>query len=181
MAERDLLQVTFDYDTIEWLFTTPILSPFSERFHDDSTTAGVEFIVNELWADPSLKRVETTVLLPVDQITPDLEERTRQAITRYCLAQYRVLTQEERSMRRRALPSLVFGIVAVLLYLSVGRLLSNSGSFALEALGEGLYVLGWVAIWFPLDALVFGVRYQHMDADLYKRAMTMRLTIQPRH
>jgi hypothetical protein len=72
----------------------PSVSPFSDDFHDYSTTSGLEFIANELRANSSLKRVETTILLPPEQITPDLEGRTREAVRRYCRARSHTLGQD---------------------------------------------------------------------------------------
>jgi hypothetical protein len=89
MADRNVLRVTLEYTDINSLFNQPDVSPFSENFHEYSTTPGVEYIYNELHANSSLKKVEATILLPPEQITPTLEQRTREAIRRYCLARAR--------------------------------------------------------------------------------------------
>jgi hypothetical protein len=97
VADRRVLRVTLRYADINSLFDRPAVSPFSEDFHEYSTVAGIEHIYGELQANPSLKRVETTILLPPEQITPHLEQRTREAIRRYCLARGREVGQSERS------------------------------------------------------------------------------------
>jgi hypothetical protein len=58
VADRNVLRVTLEYTDINWLFSQPDVSPFSANFHEYSTTPGIEFICNELYANPSLKRVE---------------------------------------------------------------------------------------------------------------------------
>ena len=83
MADRKVLRVTLRYADI---------NSFRQ-----STLAGIEHIYGELQANHSLKRVETTILLPPEQITPHLEERTREAVRRYCLARGREVGQSERS------------------------------------------------------------------------------------
>jgi hypothetical protein len=97
VADRKVLRVTLRYADINSLLVKPDISPFSEDFHDYSTVAGIEHIYGELQANPSLKRVETTILLRREQITPNLEQRTREAVRRYCLARGREVGQSERS------------------------------------------------------------------------------------
>jgi hypothetical protein len=79
-----VLRVTLNYKDIGWLFRLPDVTPVSEDFEVYSATYGIEFIVNELRANSSIKCVETTIVLPRDQITPNLEQRTREAVRRYC-------------------------------------------------------------------------------------------------
>jgi hypothetical protein len=81
-----VLRLTLRYANIDSLFEKPDVSPFSEDFLEYGTVPGVEYIYNELLANPRLKRVQTTIVLPPEQITPDLEWRTREAIQRYCVA-----------------------------------------------------------------------------------------------
>ena len=44
---------------------------------------------------------------------------------------------------------------------------------------EGLDILIWVSLWFPLDALVFGLLSYDLNSDSYKRASEMQLKIEP--
>ena len=101
MADRRVLRVTLRYTDINSLFDKPDVSPFSEEYNEYYTTSGIEHIYGELQANPSLKRVEPTILLPREQITPTLEQRTREAIQRYCLARSREVGQSERALRAR--------------------------------------------------------------------------------
>jgi hypothetical protein len=179
MADRNVFRVTLEYRDINWLFSQPDVSPFSEDFHEYSTTSGIEFICNELYANPSLKRVEATILLPPEQITPTLEQRTREATRRYCLARSREMRQDERALRWRALRALTFAVGFFIVWIGVEKPLQNSGTYFFDLLGEGLSILVLVAFWFPLDALVFGVRYHSLDAETYRRVSEMQLTIKP--
>jgi hypothetical protein len=179
MADRNVLRVTLEYTDINSLFDQPDVSPFSESFHEYSTKPGIEYIRNELHANRSLKRVEATILLPPEQITPTLEQRTGEAIRRYCLARSREMGQEERALRWRALRSLAIALVLFVPYVIVYKPLQESEIWPLNLIGEGMSILIWVALWFPLDALVFGVLSYHMDSDSYRRASEMQLTLKP--
>jgi hypothetical protein len=177
--DRDVLRVTLRYKDIRWLFTLPDITPFSEDFEVYSTTYGIEFIVNELRANSSLKRVEATILLPLEQIAPDLEERTREAVRRYCKARSHAVGQNQRILRDRIQRSVVLAVVALFLSVGVGYPLSIEEDFVPSLIGNVLYFFGWVAIWYPLDAIVFGRRDLHLDAASYERVMDMQLSIQP--
>jgi hypothetical protein len=179
MVDFNVLRVTLEYTDINWLFIQPDVSPFSENFREYSTIPGVEYIRNELHANPSLKKVETAILLPPEQITPILEQRTQEAIRRYCLARAREMSQDERALRWRALRALAIAIVLFIAYAIVQRPLQDSEISLLNLMGEGLDIIIWVAFWFPLDALFFGVLSYHMDSDSYRRASEMKLTIKP--
>ena len=126
MADRDVLRVTLEYPDINWLFDQPDVSPFSENFHEYSTRPGIEHIYNELHANPSLKRVEATILLPPEQITPTLEQRTREAVRRYCLARSREVGHDERALRWRALRTLAIALVLFVPYVIVYKPLQES-------------------------------------------------------
>jgi hypothetical protein len=49
----------------------------------------------------------------------------------------------------------------------------------LKVIVEGLDILIWVALWFPLDALFFGLLSYDINSDSYKRASQMQLKIEP--
>jgi hypothetical protein len=177
--KRDVLRVTLRYQAIGWLFRLPDITPFSEDFEVYSSNYGIEFIVNELRANSSLKRVETTILLPPEQITPDLEQRTSEAVRRYCRARSHALGQDARILRDRIKRSIVLAIVATVLSVGIGYPLSIDEDFVLSLLGNILYFFGWVAIWYPMDAIVFGRRDLQLDVNAYERVMEMQVSIQP--
>jgi|GEM_PF-5571038 len=92
----DLLRVTLNYKSIHGLFRMPDVSPFSEDYQVYSAASGIEFIVNEMRANSSLKRVEATIVLPADQITPDLEVQICEAVRRFCRARIHAVRQDQR-------------------------------------------------------------------------------------
>jgi hypothetical protein len=176
---RDVLRVTLNYKDIGWLFRLPDVTPFSEDFEVYSTTYGIEFIVNELRANSSVKQVETTILLPPEQITPDLEARTLEAVRRYCRARSHALGQDARILRDRIKRSIVLAVVATILSVGIGYPLSIEEDFVPSLIGNILYFFGWVAIWYPMDAIVFGRRDLQLDVNAYERVMDMQVRIRP--
>jgi len=171
--------VTLRYADIDSLFRAPDVSPFSEHFHKYSTVAGIEHIYNELQANPALKRVETTIVLPPEKITLQLEPSTREAIRRYCLARGEEVGQSERALRWRAFRTLAVALVLFFVYVLLQWWLQGFDVLAIRVILEGLDILIWVALWFPLDALFFGLQSYDLNSDSYKRASQMQLKIEP--
>jgi hypothetical protein len=176
VADRRVLRVTLRYTSIDSLFDRPDVSPLSKDFNEYSTMPGIELIYNELQANPALKRVETTIVLPPEQITPGLEQSTREAVRRYSLARSREVGQSGRALRWRALQALA---IALLVYVVLQWKLKNIEILAIKVILEGLDILIWVALWFPLDALFFGLQSYDINSGSYKRASQMQLKIEP--
>lgn len=174
---NDTLRVRLDYQDINWLFVTPSTSPFSEDYQIYSGMPGIEFIVNEMRANQRLKRVETTIVLPPEKITPSLEYQTGLAVRRYCQARGHALQQDQRILRTRILRSVTLAVVGVLISVVLGNTLASEEDFVLSLIGNVLYFFGWVAVWYPMDAIVFGRRDLAMDVTSYKRVEAMALSV----
>ena len=84
MAKNKTFEITLQLAEIEHLFQKPDISPLSEDYQVYSCVAGIEFISNELYANPSHDAVKARLLLPPDQITPGLDGRATAAVARYC-------------------------------------------------------------------------------------------------
>ena len=179
MADRGVLRLTLRYANINSLFEKPDVSPFSEDFLEYGTVPGVEYIYNELQANPRRKGVETTVVLPPEQITTDLERSTREAIRRYCLARSWEVGQSERALRWRAFRALAVALVLFVIYVLLQWTLQGINVLAIKVILEGLDILIWVALWFPLDALFFGLGSYDINSGSYERASRMQLEIEP--
>ena len=179
MADRRVFRVTLRYGNINSLFEKPDISPYSEDFQEYGTVPGIEYIYNELQANPALKRVETTIMLPPEQITPDLEKSTREAVRRYCLARSEEVAQSERALRWRAYRALTIALLLFVIYVFLQWKLQNIEILAIKVILEGLDILIWVALWFPLDALFFGLQSYDVNSKSYVRAAQMQLKIEP--
>jgi hypothetical protein len=69
--------------------------------------------------------------------------------------------------------------VLFVVYVLVQTRLQGSELLILKLMVEGLDILIWVALWFPLDALFFGLLSYDINSDSYKRASQMQLKIEP--
>jgi hypothetical protein len=179
MNRNKVSETTLYLDTLEQFFSQPDLSPLSEHYREYSQTSGIEYLAKELYAQPAIKEVHVNIILPAEKIAPDLEQKTKAAVLRYCQGRLKALEQEMQGLRKRAVEATLMAIVGLVLFLSVGSILTYSTSFVIEVIGQGLTVLGWVFVWFPLDSFIFGVRHYRLDKRIYEKLVHMRLTIRP--
>jgi len=181
----DTLRVTLRLKTIGHLFEDPDLSPFDPYYARYSFAAGMDYLVGEMQLAPRATRTELTVLLPPQQIEPDLEVRTREAIGRYAEA-WASSARQEREVehiraRQVAVAATMFFVVANLVYLQYSRTgeflgISNMG---VDVAMEGLSVAAWVALWWPLDQLINTAWDHRKDERAYRALQGITLHILP--
>lgn len=135
------------------LFDTRDPAPFRERDLDDDAVAYLLAAAEEI---PRKQRLAIVVT-----VSDDLEPRlATDAITdairthfRYQLEQiqYRI-----REHMRRGQMSLVLGLTVLVVFLTLAELITSlpSGPFR-EILREGFVITGWVAMWRPLELLLY--------------------------
>ncbi|MGH2722775.1 MAG: hypothetical protein ACRDI0_00655 [Actinomycetota bacterium] len=176
MGRTRVHEVTLRLDDMSELFERGNPDPFSESYRPQSYTSGIEFIANEVYTDPSRKVVRATILLPPEHVAPGLEERTREAMGRYCRAQLENVRHDLRSVVWTGSRALVAALALLFLLTAASRLLPGSG-FLLQVLKEGMSVAGWVALWFPVQSLTYDLWTHRIDRSVYTRIMDMDLSI----
>ncbi len=164
---------------IDDLFQAPGVSPMSEDYQVYSYTSGIEFVAKELAVRRQLQAVDLTLLLPAAQIEPDLESRTRAAVRRYCTGRLRDIENDLRLLHYQSRRTLLAAIPAWLVLLGVAQVLSSRGHAVVDIAGQGLSVIAWVLLWFPLDTMIFGIRHKQAEREIYRRLMAMTLKVVP--
>jgi len=117
------------------------------------------------------------VLLPAEQITPDLEAKTLEAVRKYSEAWAQNARQGQDIARYKGLRTLRVGILAFFMLTGLALWFGSYASFGIRLLSEGLLIGGWVLLWWPLDALAFGVWENRLEESAYKALKNLQLTI----
>lgn len=177
MAEA--CDVTLRLGDMRHLFEKPELSPLEEDYQEYSYTSGIEFIAGELYAHPSRTSVTLTILLPADKTEMGLEIKAEDAVRRYCTGKLKDIDHDIRASRWRGVRTLLAAFVAWFVFIGVSRFVRDENSLLLQIIGEGLAVAGWVALWFPLDVLMFTVWQHRLEKRIYTTLLDMEVIIQP--
>ena len=114
-----------------------------------------------------------TIELPEAEITPDLEERARGAMGRYCRRKLALIEEELDGVRRFGVRALLWGFLAVIVLNGLASGIDDD----LDPIAQGLGVASWVILWVPVNLLVYDRWYCKRDERAYRALMEAPLSV----
>jgi len=172
--------------TIDQLFNAPDLNPFSEREADVMGEPALVRVVRKQVARGlrSWKGTRLVIILPQDQITPDLQVQVSEAIRRYATAKIDDNKLQIRLSRTRGLLGLVIsGLIAavgiLLISFIINNLLASASSTAKGILAGFMSVFTWVLLWDPMEKLLFEWVSPSLESRTLRKMMDLEIVIQP--
>lgn len=140
-------------DDVEDLFAARPADPLRGRFDDRS---GVERLLDDVDASRDPLHIDITVTESPDARHTD--EHLERALAGYAAAQTARAERDMLRIRRLGQQELVFGLTFLALCLLGGSALTAfdvGPDWLRDFLGEGLVIVGWIALWHPVDMLFF--------------------------
>jgi len=154
MIRPGTLEVRVELERLSELFQAPEPDPLAGRPHADS---GLDRILNQLRPGPR-RSVRATIVLPATERAPDIEPRCRAALREYCALRMTRIANDQASLRQEGYATLWRGLVFLALCLLAMRMVGEP-AFLHPRIAhftyEGLVIAGWVALWYPLDVLLY--------------------------
>jgi hypothetical protein len=146
--------VSLALDRVEELFAPRPVDPLQGRFDGRS---GFEYLVEEV--EPSREPLVVDITLTDPSEPTHTNEQVSRAIVGFADLAIARVEAEKLRIRRLGLKELTFGLCFLL-----ACLLSGSAIAAFELgpdwfrdfIVEGLIIVGWIALWHPVDMLFFG-------------------------
>jgi hypothetical protein len=151
-ADSDAGTIRVRVRELRQLFDTLDPAPFLERDLDERMAEYVESSAAEM---PRRLPLRLVVHVPAEQIQPGQQETVRTAVIRHYQHQLDLARQRFRRMMREGRLSLVIGIAVLAACMLIADAASESRWRALRVLGEGLVIGGWVAMWRPIEILLY--------------------------
>jgi hypothetical protein len=148
-ASRDTL-IELKLRDLRQLFHHLDPAPFAEKDLDPAAEAWIEDSVRELGPGRALR---LRIWLPPEQVASADAGTLPVAIQNYFAARARQLRLELNQLLRRALTNLLIGVTFLAVCLTLRESLVASGRF--ELLSEGLLIIGWVALWRPVENFLY--------------------------
>ncbi|MEO6245114.1 MAG: hypothetical protein ABIQ12_06735 [Opitutaceae bacterium] len=144
--------MTLQLRDLAQLFNSMDPSPFHER---DLDADAEEFIVG--WASELSSRRELELTIHLATPVPDARGAAVQDAVRHYFAQRAEMKQREfRHLMRRGRTSLGVGLLFLVGCLTASELLGTLGHSTLSSIAkEGLTIIGWVAMWLPLQIYLY--------------------------
>jgi hypothetical protein len=169
------LVASYRLDDPAHLFVAPN-DPFSP---DYGIAPVLDDVVNDLYTTTSYRHVNLTLELRPEHTTEAWCDKIRLGIQRYCEQSERDLDRTRRGERFRAAFALSIALVALVVFVIINRSLRDETDFWVEVVIEGLAIAFWVAVWFPVDSLLFGQWQHRLDGRIYRTLAAADVAIVP--
>jgi hypothetical protein len=111
------------------------------------------------------------IALPAEELTPEKQAKTRQALQRFCAYQIESNRYELRSLRIEARRGMALSILYALLFILVGFLIGMLPIIpdAIKVMVASLMgIFCWAALWPAADLYLFGWKPFHHAERLYE-------------
>jgi hypothetical protein len=155
------------------LFNSMDPSPFSERDLDGDAE---EFIVSWARELPAHRTIELFVQLAVPP-PPTRAAALEGAVRHFFAERASIKRLEFRQLMRRGRQSLIIGLVFLTVCILLGHLVEALNSNAVGVYKEGLTIVGWVAMWRPLEIYLYDWWPLRDEWRLLERLAEMKVTL----
>jgi len=155
----DSTKLTIPLQRLDDLFSTPVNDPYMPGYHIQS---GIEQLITAVEHQNLRGEIQVVFVLPASG--PRTEKTTadvQSAIRRYTEAILARSQMEALARRRSTWQNIGMGIVVLAVSLTLGATLTNAEFLSpgmRNLLANTVSILGTVALWSPVDALLFGLR-----------------------
>ncbi|HRA74869.1 MAG TPA: hypothetical protein PLE12_01375 [Propionicimonas sp.] len=147
-------RVTLALGELADLFSDPVPDPLAGRFR---TTSGIEDLVSRLDAR-SAGPLHLEIGVERGAAGPDEAARAKRALEGCCAERIETLEVRRHQVERLGRKELAFGLVflAACLAAASGLAAGTLGpDWLRDFFAEGLVIVGWIALWHPVDMLLF--------------------------
>jgi hypothetical protein len=169
-----LIELTLDQPA--QLFNSLDPAPFRQRDLDPDAAEYIIDAVRELHGHREIKLV---VHLP-DVSDPRVHVQVAEAIAHYFRYQAQAARLTVRNTLRLGRASLIVGLLFLVVCVAGAQLIFTHDNVLSDLLHEGLLIVGWVAMWRPLDILLYEWWPLLRDARMYARIAQMPVELRQR-
>lgn len=176
-SEDGTVLIEIRLHTVAQLFNSLDPAPFREK---DIEPAAEDYIVGAANDFPTRTPLKLVFYLPPEQIGTSDANAIEEAIHHYFDYSFIAERRRLRASFREGRASLVIGLIFLIGCVAIRQLLLTLGSGTLEhILSEGFLIVGWVAMWRPIDTFVFGWWPIRHRCQIYKKLSAIPVSIRP--
>ena len=178
MTNTNTKEIEIRIKSIEQLFNSLDPAPFRERELDREAERHIVSYAREVAASQPLKLV---IYLPPATLEPAQEKELEAAIGHHFALQAREQETELSELRRLGRKGLAVGLLVMLFATLVGVALTNAfpDSRFVETIEHSLIIFGWVALWRPIEILLYD-RWPLIRArKLFQRLAAAPVVVRP--
>ncbi len=177
MTERDKASIEIRVEKVTQLFDSLDPSPFSRR---DLATRAEDYIVGSARELPTGQPIEIVVHLPASEANSLADGQLGTAFHNYFVDRAEHAGLELKDLLRTGRLSLLIGMGVLALCLILGAILQRlfEGVFGQYWI-EGLVIIGWVALWRPMEIFLYDWWPLLRERNLYRHLATAEVVVRP--
>jgi hypothetical protein len=123
--------------------------------------------------------------MPSEKVSQDTVPQAKALIKKYAA---RMIEDNENriiQIKRKGRRQLPYAIIILLICMALGILFGleefvDQNKVLALAISEGFYIVGWIALWRPMDVLLFDPMEVRMENRLLRTLMDMHIDVVPR-
>jgi len=170
-------RIEINLQTPRQLFNTFDPAPFHEK---DLDSAAERYIVDFSDDLPINTPIHLVIHLPEDMIVQNMAAQFQDAIQRYFRYRAGEAGHQLRRCFREGRTAFLVGIIFLLSCLALrGLVLSYSQGLLQGMLAEGILIMGWVALWHPIDVFLYHWRPLLRRYKLLKKISRLSVEVKP--
>ncbi|WP_410509583.1 hypothetical protein RSJ42_05030 [Methanosarcina hadiensis] len=171
------LLIELELHSMMQIFNSFDPAPFHEKELDENAE---EYIYNTVGEFPLKKPLEIVIYVPSFEFNSETENTLKEAIKNHFLYK-KVLTELDlRRLLQRGRRNLTIAVIFLFLCLLIIRLLSTFENGLLKTmLSEGLLIIGWVAMWEPVNVFLYGWWPVVQKRNIYKKILETDVSVSP--
>lgn len=151
-----------EIDDVRHMLIAPSRDIFSKRPYVYMGQSVVERLLDYFHKQKGLRKRKhkLILLMPPDKITPNLSKEIEEALDRFTATRIKDNLNEMAAIRRRGILQIPYALIFLGISVGFAILLGSASITSIppvvaNVLSEGLFIVGWVAMWGPLDTLLF--------------------------
>jgi hypothetical protein len=174
-GEPAVAAVEIRLSRLQQLFNSLDPSPFHEK---DLDADAEEYIVGSVDEFPLPQPLRLVIQLPADQLALAESANLQDAIHNYFAYRLAEARRRVRFQLREGRIALVIGLLFLFLCTSIREaILAFGHGTASQMLSEGLLILGWVAMWRPLQIFLYEWWPIRHHGRVFAKLATMRVEL----
>ena len=179
--ERGVMAIDLRLNRVAQLFNTFDPAPFHERDLDDDAEAYIVACAREITHRHPLKLV---IHLPPEEAAREDSRQIEKAVNHYFLYRAQGQRRELRQVFRNGRWSLLVGLTVLVSCLGLRALIAlldpKLNSLVGEIAGEGLLIVGWVAMWRPAELFLYAWNPSRQTLRVYRTLRRVPVDISAR-
>jgi hypothetical protein len=171
----DAVAVELRLDRIPRLYNSLDPAPFQEK---ELESAADDYIVGSA-EDAGKRPIRLIIMLPDEELARPEAEQVPVSIRHHFELRRDSERRKLRGTWRRGRMALAIGIAFLAVCLFARSLLLASNSTAAHIVAEGFLIVGWVAMWGPLDIFLYGWWPIYSRYRLFDRLARLEVEMRP--